>query len=110
MPIHQHGLEKDPVANVHRRSLRVQAELEIYRRRERMARPIPARAGRTRLLLHGCGSIMGHRCACRENGFCGLLIMLQNGPSLRVQGERDGYVHRYPGARAIPARAGRTTL
>ena len=108
MPIHQHGFEKDPVANVHRRSLRVQAELEIYRRRERMARPIPARAGRTMPQNGTRSRHTGHPCPCTENPIWRFSRPCCIGPSLRVQGEHSNRRNRDPNHRAIPARAGRT--
>jgi len=53
-----------------------------------MARPIPARAGRTETNCWPSHVNAGHPCACRENKEKLLEIQKQDGSSLRVQGER----------------------
>ena len=91
-------------------SLRVQGEHQDASGYMKIKRAIPARAGRTRARSDVARPRMGHPCACRENVLGEWKELPTSGPSLRVQGEPLAHSRDIRRIRAIPARAGRTTI
>ena len=89
-------------------SLRVQGERVILWNGSFGVRAIPARAGRTQQQESQGTVKVGHPCACRENAPRIPSLTFRNGPSLRVQGERNPPARDGTDDGAIPARAGRT--
>ena len=71
---------------------------------------IPARAGRTGPRCGDNCRALGHPCACRENSMKERCHIVKSGPSLRVQGELRIISILPLKWRAIPARAGRTSV
>ena len=91
-------------------SLRVQGELCVGSLGSLGNRAIPARAGRTQCSIDRQQVDEGHPCACRENETVLWTKQQRDGPSLRVQGEQAIGTPVGKTQRAIPARAGRTTV
>ena len=71
-------------------------------------RLIPARAGKTCLLMGGSSPVRAHLRACGENGIEDAKCVSRLGSSPRVRGKREEHRRDLRDPRLIPARAGKT--
>ena len=89
-------------------SPRVRGKLAVVRDDDRLARLIPACAGKTRDIVLAVSPVQAHPRVCGENVSALPLLTVLTGSSPRVRGKPVEHVAGHAGCRLIPACAGKT--